>query len=441
MPPGTIAADVSPGGDERAPLTVAIAGLSTSVSRALSGCLAEAGIYALDASVEETTLAALLDRLRPGVLILGEQIGYAALGRLRAGVPQMGILLLATVPTDLFGGLALGAGVSCVNVRVSERELIAALRATARGRHVFIAAPEPLRRARLLARALTRRESEVLELLELGCSHDEIAYRLTISTETAKAHAKRIYRKLGVHSKAELRDALRSQSASTQAQRPAGASRAARDLRHEHTVSHAVALVADRQGRRRGDRVDAVDRAQRLQAPAREFERHRLASLRQHAEHVGHPRFAGKARPTRDQMARQRTGALDALERILRLSRAEALRPHETEALVGGDQPRRRCATQRQPPGARRIGDRQPSRSSAIDDLHEAARCLRQRAGCSLRHVEHGKEGGEPLAVRLLRVPSRRAPPSRRPRPGLLPARVPLRGARAEARAAPRGGR
>ncbi len=223
MPVGAIAAGGSAGGAGRARLTVAVGALSPAVSRALSACLTEAGIATLDASVDAETLAALLERVRPDVAILGERIGYTALGRLRASAPQMGILLLAPVPTELLGGLVTEAGISCVNLRVSERELIAALRVTARGEHVFLATPEPRRGERLLARALTPREGEVLALMELGCSHDEIAYRLTISAETAKAHAKRIYRKLGVHSKAELHAALLPGSpAVREDQRPAG---------------------------------------------------------------------------------------------------------------------------------------------------------------------------------------------------------------------------
>ena len=48
--------------------------------------------------------------------------------------------------------------------------------------------------------SLTRREAEVLELLAAGCRHSEVAQRLAISPHTVSAHAKNIYRKLGVRS-------------------------------------------------------------------------------------------------------------------------------------------------------------------------------------------------------------------------------------------------
>jgi DNA-binding CsgD family transcriptional regulator len=52
--------------------------------------------------------------------------------------------------------------------------------------------------------ALTRREREVLEMLGRGRNHAEVAVELQISRETARTHAKRVYRKLGVSSRGEL---------------------------------------------------------------------------------------------------------------------------------------------------------------------------------------------------------------------------------------------
>jgi DNA-binding NarL/FixJ family response regulator len=47
--------------------------------------------------------------------------------------------------------------------------------------------------------ALTRREVQVLELLARGHRHGDVARRLGITRHTVSAHAKNIYRKLGVH--------------------------------------------------------------------------------------------------------------------------------------------------------------------------------------------------------------------------------------------------
>ena len=50
---------------------------------------------------------------------------------------------------------------------------------------------------------LTPREQEVVHLLALGLSNDEIAMAMFVSTNTTKTHLKRIYEKLGVQTRTE----------------------------------------------------------------------------------------------------------------------------------------------------------------------------------------------------------------------------------------------
>jgi DNA-binding CsgD family transcriptional regulator len=52
---------------------------------------------------------------------------------------------------------------------------------------------------------LTHREAQVMELLQAGRSNAEIAHTLQISIETVRTHARRVYRKLGVSTRRELR--------------------------------------------------------------------------------------------------------------------------------------------------------------------------------------------------------------------------------------------
>lgn len=52
--------------------------------------------------------------------------------------------------------------------------------------------------------ALTEREKEVFRLAVTGARKDEIGEKLFISPDTARTHLQRLYRKLGVHSQAEL---------------------------------------------------------------------------------------------------------------------------------------------------------------------------------------------------------------------------------------------
>jgi Response regulator containing a CheY-like receiver domain and an HTH DNA-binding domain len=48
---------------------------------------------------------------------------------------------------------------------------------------------------------LSKRETEVMELIADGCSNGEIAQRLFLSEKTVKNHVNRIYAKLGVDSR------------------------------------------------------------------------------------------------------------------------------------------------------------------------------------------------------------------------------------------------
>jgi len=53
-------------------------------------------------------------------------------------------------------------------------------------------------------KVLSKREREVVELICLGYSNADIAKMLFISEHTVKDHTKKIYPKMGVHSRFEL---------------------------------------------------------------------------------------------------------------------------------------------------------------------------------------------------------------------------------------------
>lgn len=55
---------------------------------------------------------------------------------------------------------------------------------------------------------ITAREQEVAALTCLGYTNRQIAGRLGVSPETVKSHLRSLLRKLGLHSKEELRQAL-----------------------------------------------------------------------------------------------------------------------------------------------------------------------------------------------------------------------------------------
>jgi len=56
----------------------------------------------------------------------------------------------------------------------------------------------------------TERQSEVVRLIALGCSNEEVGKRLGISPRTAKAHADTLRQKLGVPRRRQIPAAYRA---------------------------------------------------------------------------------------------------------------------------------------------------------------------------------------------------------------------------------------
>ena len=94
-------------------------------------------------------------------------------------------------------------------------EIVLGVRLAPDGKHVLVSvSPRPAGMGSRSPRSrppeaigtdsLTRREREVLSLLSRGQKNAEIARALQISPQTARTHAKRVYRKLGVNSRGEL---------------------------------------------------------------------------------------------------------------------------------------------------------------------------------------------------------------------------------------------
>jgi DNA-binding NarL/FixJ family response regulator len=122
------------------------------------------------------------------------------------------LLLVPALDSDTLARALLAGAGNCISCRVDSRELIEAVRATARGETIF---PESLgnglSRAMLQIRAdglerLSPRELEVLRLAARGLSVSEIASQLCVSLNTARTHLRRTYRKLGAHNRSEAVD-------------------------------------------------------------------------------------------------------------------------------------------------------------------------------------------------------------------------------------------
>ena len=150
----------------------------------------------------------------PDVLVLDVNMPgldpVAVTRRLTAQRPALRILVLTAYDDDAYVTGLLSAGATGYVLKDEALEtLVAAVRAVARGeswlsqRIAGRLARQALAREPVAPGPLTPRERQVLRLLALGLSNDEIAERLVITRRTAQNHVSNIYGKLGLNSRAE----------------------------------------------------------------------------------------------------------------------------------------------------------------------------------------------------------------------------------------------
>jgi DNA-binding NarL/FixJ family response regulator len=148
----------------------------------------------------------LLDVVMPG------KNGIEVAAELRKTLPQTKVLMLSMQddPTYVREAFAVGAS-GYVLKEAADTELVAAVREVARGgRYVHpelgarLAAAEAQARADAASDPLSDREREVLRLLALGHTNQEIAKMLYISVRTAETHRAHIMQKLRLSTRAEL---------------------------------------------------------------------------------------------------------------------------------------------------------------------------------------------------------------------------------------------
>ncbi|MFI5906508.1 response regulator [Dactylosporangium sp. NPDC051541] len=161
-------------------------------------------------------------RYRPDVMIMDVRMpgvdGIEATRRIAGAVSGVRVLVLTTFDVDEYVFGALRAGASGFLLKDAEPEAIAAaVRVVARGDALLDAAATrkvvaafvrrpPGRSAeaeRALAR-LTEREVEVVRLVALGLTNDEIGARLGISAATARTHVSRSIVKVGARDRVQL---------------------------------------------------------------------------------------------------------------------------------------------------------------------------------------------------------------------------------------------
>ncbi|TCC44339.1 response regulator transcription factor [Kribbella capetownensis] len=145
--------------------------------------------------------------LVPQVVLMDLQMpklnGVQATAAIRAGSPEVRVLVLTTYDTDADITAAIDAGAVGYLLKDTDRdELCAAVRTAARGGSVLASAVAAKVLNRLRGDAadnrLSSREIEVLGAIARGHSNKQVARVLHVSETTVKTHLLHIYTKLGV---------------------------------------------------------------------------------------------------------------------------------------------------------------------------------------------------------------------------------------------------
>ena len=183
----------------------------------------EPGFAVVGEAANGAEAVALARELRPRVLLMDVRMpvldGIEATRRISEleELAQVRVLMLTTFESDEYVFEALRAGAGGFLLKDAEpRDILEAVRVLAAGEALL--APSVTRRlieafaGRAPADApvpsalaeLTEREREVMALVALGLSNEEIAQRLTISPATAKTHVSRAMLKLDARDRAQL---------------------------------------------------------------------------------------------------------------------------------------------------------------------------------------------------------------------------------------------
>jgi DNA-binding NarL/FixJ family response regulator len=203
--------------DEKAPTKVFVVDDHAVVRSGLKLLLAREGEFdVVGEAASAGEAAARVSAIDPDIVLLDVtmpgETGIEALPRILEAAPRTKVLVLSMHDDPSYVREAFAGGASgYVLKEAADSELVSALRQVADGgRYVnpdlgarMVAADAEARRE-ADADPLTDREREVMRLLALGHTNQEIAKMLYISVRTAETHRAHIMQKLGLSSRAEL---------------------------------------------------------------------------------------------------------------------------------------------------------------------------------------------------------------------------------------------
>jgi two-component system response regulator NreC len=190
-------------------LTIVIADDHAVVRQGLRLLLeAEGGLVVVGEAGDLEETRAVVREHGPDVLLLdlhmGRELSLPVLPEIRVASPATAVVVLTMQDDPAFARQVLAAGATGYVLKEASRaDLVRAIRTVAGGGTYL----DPAVGAWALVSdrpVLTRRETEVLELLALGHTNHEIAARLYLSTRTIESHRANLHRKLGVSGRPEL---------------------------------------------------------------------------------------------------------------------------------------------------------------------------------------------------------------------------------------------
>lgn len=161
----------------------------------------------------------LAEELQPDIILMDinmpEMSGIEATKEIKAKHPEIHVLILSMYDSEEYILPILQAGASgYVLKRSATRELLSAIKAVVQGHTILHpditktvltglgSAPKVDPPATV--DNLTQRETEVLRLVAMGHTSQQIADKLFISVKTVQAHRTRLMEKLGIHDAVEL---------------------------------------------------------------------------------------------------------------------------------------------------------------------------------------------------------------------------------------------
>jgi DNA-binding NarL/FixJ family response regulator len=193
------------------PITVVLAHFDDLFAGGLRRLIeSDPSLLVLAADVQHRRIGVVLRAHRPDVAILdiGALAKLAEVRELTGSYPATRLLLLGHDPAPVECAQALAFGASaCLGRDTQSRDVINAIHLASRGLQIIprVVGSTDSGSGLLTPNALlTRREVEVLPLLQRGDSNAQIALALGVGVETVRTHARNIYRKLGVHTRREL---------------------------------------------------------------------------------------------------------------------------------------------------------------------------------------------------------------------------------------------